>query len=60
MVDDSEVRVESTDHVEKMGSQVIDPRELNELLDLAARGGLGQAVAYVLSLSSPRALIILE
>ena len=30
---------------------VIDPRELNDLLDFAARGGLGQAVAYVPSQS---------
>lgn len=31
--------------VEKETAPTIDPRELNDLLDFAARGGLGQAVA---------------
>ena len=33
------------DRVTMEGAPTIDPRELNDLLDFAARGGLGQAVA---------------
>jgi len=39
--------------------QVIDPRELNDLAEFAARGGLGSTVASVLFLLSSHLLISL-
>lgn len=47
MGDEMEENTEDTRPRTLDTAPAIDPRELNDLLDFAAKGGLGQGVAYV-------------